>query len=185
MQNEAMKNVVENDAEQGAKKPPANRGALVPKKRKPRVRKAKVRKGRIISAPRDKPEMPVSARLSREENDALEASAAVLGKRSKSEVIRKAIQQYLAQHGNVQVPTSLGVVDGIYQATIYDDVVKLANQLRALEFASRKIADQLETSPETPHLRHPNADGRNESRLLRKAARAQRGNVPAHVFKVD
>lgn len=157
MQNEAMKNVVENDAEHdaehGAQKPTATRGALVPKKRKPRVRKAKVRKGKIISAPRDKPEMPVSARLSREENDALDASAAVVGKRSKSEVIRKAIQEYLAQHGKVQVPVSLGVVDGIYQATIHDDVVELANQLRALEFAMRTIVDHLEPSPETEKLR--------------------------------
>ena len=45
MQNEAMKNVVENDAGQGVQKPTADQGTLVPKKRKPRMRKAKVRKG--------------------------------------------------------------------------------------------------------------------------------------------
>lgn len=147
-----MKNVVENDAEQGAPKLTAAPKALVPKKRRPRQRKAKVRKGKIVSAPRDKPEVPVSARLSREENDALEASAAVLGKRSKSEVIRNAIQQYVARNGSVQVPASLGVVDGIYQASIHDDVVELANQLRALEFALRSIAGQITPCPQTDQL---------------------------------
>lgn len=152
MQNEAMKNVVENDAGQHLQKTTANRGALLPKKRKPRMRKAKVRKGKIISAPREKPDTPISARLTKEEFKALEANAAVLGKRSKSEVIRKAIQQFVARNGSVQVPASLGVVDGIYQATIHDDVVELSNQLRALEFALLRIVDRLEPSPDTDEL---------------------------------
>lgn len=152
MQNEAMRNVVENDAGHGVQKPIAAQGTTVPKKRKSRNRKAKVRKGRIISAPRDKPEMPVSARLTREEHDALKASVAAGEKRSKSQVIRFAIQEYVARNGKVQVPASLGVVDGIYQATIHDDVVELANQLRALEFALLHIADQHAPSPQTDQL---------------------------------
>ena len=167
MQNEAMKNVVENDAGQGVQKPTADQGSLVPKKRKPRMRKAKVRKGKIISAPRDKPEMPVSARLSREEDDALEACAAVLGKRSKSEVIRKAVQQFVARNGSVQVPASLGVVDGIYQATIHDDVVELANQLWALKFAMLGIVDRLAPSPDTDELHRLLGDA---SKTLEKIA---------------
>jgi hypothetical protein len=152
MQNDAMKNVVENDAEQDVQNPTAAQGALVPKKRKSKKRKAPVRKGLIISAPREKPDTPISARLTKEENEALKTSAAVLGKRSKSQAIRIAVQQYVARNGSVQVPASLGVVDGIYQATMHDDVVELANQLRALEFALLTIAGQLAPSPEADQL---------------------------------
>lgn len=147
MQNNVNRNVVENDAEQSARKPTAARGALVPKKRKPRKRKVPVRKGRIISAPREKPDTPVSARLTKEENEALKACAAMLGKRSKSQAIRIAIQQYVARNGLIQAPLSLGVVDGIYPATIHHDVVELANQLRMLEFALLKMADQFAPTP--------------------------------------
>lgn len=147
MQNEAMKNVVKNDAEQGVQKPTAKRGALVAKRRKSRKRKTPVRKGQIISAPRAKPDTPISTRLTKEENEALKACAAVLGKRSKSQAIRIAIQQYVARNGLIQAPLSLGVVDGIYPATIHHDVVELANQLRMLEFALLKIADQFAPTP--------------------------------------
>ena len=147
-----MENVVKNDAEHGAKKTASAQGALLSVNRKSRKRKAPIRTERIISAPREKPDTPISARLTKDEFKALEASAAVLGKRSKSQAIRIAIQQYVARNGQVQVPVSLGVVDGIYQATIHDDVVELANQLRILEFALLNIASQLAPSPDADQL---------------------------------
>jgi hypothetical protein len=147
-----MKDVVKNDAEQSAQKPVVARAAHAPKMRKYKRRKIPDRTGLIISAPREKPDTPISTRLTKEENKALRACAAVLGKRSKSQAIRIAIQQYVARNGQVQAPLSLGVVDGIYQATIHDDVVELANQLRTLEFALLNIADQLAPSPEADQL---------------------------------
>ena len=96
-----MKDVVKNDAEQGAQKPVVARAAHAPKKRTHRRRKVPDRTGLIISAPREKPDTPISTRLTKEENRALMASAAVLGKRSKSQAIRIAIQQYVARNGQV------------------------------------------------------------------------------------
>ena len=100
-------------------------------------------------------------------NSGLGNSAAVIGKRSKSEAIRIAIQQYVARNGRVQVPVSLGVVDGIYQATIADDVVELANQLRTLEFALLSIAGQLAPSSQTDQLQRMLGDA---SKTLEKIA---------------
>ena len=123
------------------------------KPKKAKRRTVPKRRGHIISSPRDKPVVPISVRLTKEENNALITCAAVLGKRSKSQAIRMAIQQFVARNGQVQVPRSLGVVDDIYPATINHDVVELANQLREMEFLLLSLADQLPPSPATDQLK--------------------------------
>lgn len=148
-----MKNVVKNDAEQDAGATVAAGDTTAPKKRRKKRAEVPKRKGQIISAPREKPDTPVSTRLTKDEHQALKLCAAVLGKRSKSHAIRMAIQQFVARNGQVQVPLSLGVVDDIYPATIHHDVVELTNQLRGLEFLLLSVADQLPPSSATNQLK--------------------------------
>lgn len=144
--------VVKIHAEQGASSdPPAATFALHHKTKTKRSTVPK-RKPRIVSAPREKPSVPVSFRLTKEESQALAQCAAVKGKRSKSQAIRMAIKQFVARNGHVQVPASLGVVDDVYPATIHDDVVELANQLRGLEFLLHSFTDRLPPSEDAEQL---------------------------------
>lgn len=144
MSTKQKNNVVKNDAVQ-ALNSAVNKQKIVPKKKL-------VRKARVISASRQKPAKPVSFRLSESELKALKANANLIGKRSLSHVMRLAIQAYVTKSGSVQVPASLGVVDGIYSATIHDDVVELANQLCDLEFLLFNAMKSLNQSPETEQL---------------------------------
>lgn len=144
--------VVKIDAEHAVTPSPSTTTSATPKKTKSKRRKVPKRKPRVVSAPREKPSVPVSFRLTKEESQALAQCAAVKGKRSKSQAIRMAIQQFVARNGQVQVPASLGVVDDFYPATIHDDVVELANQLRGLEFLLHSFADRLPPSEDSEQL---------------------------------
>lgn len=150
---EEQLHVVKIDAEQDVNSGPPAGTLAPPKKTTIKRRKVPKRKPRVVSAPREKPSVPVSFRLTREESQALAQSAAVKGKRSKSQAIRMAIKQFVARNGQVQVPSSLAVVDDVYPATIYDDVVELTNQLRRFEFLLHSLADRSLQSEEAEQLR--------------------------------
>ena len=129
-----------------AKKPP-NRQRTLASERKPRSAKA-------ISAPRNSSRPPpTSVRLHEDELKAVKALAAAQGSRSVSDVIQRAVRDYVSRNGEFEAPCSLGVVDGVYGAKIKDDVVELANQLRALEFVLFRATDNLPKSDETSELR--------------------------------
>lgn len=119
---------------------------------KRRRRSKPKRKARKVSAARDKASKPISFRLTAEGAHALNQHVRLNGKRSKSHVIRLAVEQYVARSGLLQVPTSIGVVDGIYGATVHDDVVELANLLQALNFAVLNVAATIESTPEVNAL---------------------------------
>lgn len=172
---DAMNVVVENDAEQDAAGSVVQHANASPQRRVYKRRQTPARKGTIISAPREKPKNPVSFRLTDDELRALRANAKMLEKRSLSNAIRLAIQQYVAQNGLVQVPASIGVVDRIYGATVHHDVVKLANLLRGLEFVLRHTLDELQPSTRTDKLKLMLADAEKTleqiaGQVTRKAA---------------
>lgn len=118
------------------------------------------RKSRVISSSRyrDTKKMSASLRLSAEELAAIRSAPGVSGKRSVSEFIRQAIRERIANINHAQIPESVGVVDGIYRATIKDDVVELANRLRALEFALLNACDELASSAKVDELKRMLAD---------------------------
>lgn len=124
---------------------------------KPKARRAKVKKQtrtkNIISAPRSDALVPTSVRLAPSYLDALKAHKAQHGTRSISEIIQRAIRDYVFNNGSCSAPKSLGVVDGVYGATIHDDVVELANLLRRLEFSLLKVTDLLPTSNESKEIK--------------------------------
>jgi Ribbon-helix-helix protein, copG family len=128
------------------KKPPSRKQTPV-SERKPRSAKA-------ISAPRHSSRPPpTSVRLHEDELKAVKALAAAQGARSASDVIQRAVRDYVSGKGGFEAPTSLGVVEGVYGTKINDDVVELANQLRMLEFALLRAADLLPPCEETSELR--------------------------------
>lgn len=148
-----MEDVVKIDANQKdavdsakAKKPPTKKRTLV-SERKPRSAK-------VISAPRNSsPTSATSVRLNEDELRALKALKVTQSARSVSDVIQRAVRDYVSGKGGFEAPTSLGVVEGVYGAKINDDVVELANQLRMLEFALLRATDNLPPSDETSELR--------------------------------
>ena len=138
-----------------------------------RVKPAKKRSN-IISAARGKSARPVSVRLGVDIHVALEklkesknGRAGILKKMSLADVIRQAINQFLANDGLIDIPPSIGVVDDVYAPTIHHDVVELANQLRLLEFGLLRLSDNLAPSPSVQEVR---AQLRDASRSLSKIA---------------
>ena len=150
---QVLVNVVKNDSNEGeapgrtkAKKPRPGSRTLV-SERKPRSAK-------VISAPRNSSRPPpTSVRLHEDELKAVKAMAAAQGARSVSDVIQRAVRDFVSRNGEFSAPCSLGVVEGVYGATINDDVVALANQLRLLEFALFRATDQLPHGDQTSELR--------------------------------
>nr|WP_315186469.1 hypothetical protein [uncultured Albidiferax sp.] len=71
--------------------------------------------------------------MTAEEKSAL---AALAKKRnvSLSHLLRTMAQKALAEDGGEAIPSTVGIVDGIYPATIHDDVVALSNIVIALGF---------------------------------------------------
>ena len=53
---------------------------------------------------------------------------------SLSHLLRAMAQKALAEDSDEAIPSTVGIVDGIYPATIHDDVVTLSNQVIALGF---------------------------------------------------
>ena len=128
------------------KKSPSIQRTLV-SERKPRLVKA-------ISASRNSSRPPpTSVRLHEDELKAVKALAAAQGARSVSDVIQRAVRDFVSGKDLFKAPCSLGVVDGVYGSSIQHDVVELANQLRLLEFALLRATDQLPPSSETSELR--------------------------------
>lgn len=106
------------------------------------------RRARVISAPREKLGKGTSVRLSADEAQSLKALAKHR-QRSASQLVRKAVQEYLARQGDLEIPPSIGVIDGVYPATMHDDVVELSNMFVTLGFAVRSF----EQSRMTQHRR--------------------------------
>lgn len=69
--------------------------------------------------------------------------------------------------GNVPLPPSLGIADGIHGATVHDDVAALANRLAALEYVVFKALDRLPPDRDADDLRLRLTDARQ---LLCKVA---------------
>lgn len=158
------KDVVNFDGVQAA--PPETSGAAskrsVPKSRS-RLQPTK-KQQRTQSSPSVSKRVPISVRLSVEDRLALDA---VRGPLSRSHYIITALREHMAREGDAKCPTSLGVADGIYGATIHDDVVALANQLAAFEFLALRALDRLPQDREADELRKYFDDAR---RLLCKSA---------------
>lgn len=95
--------------------------------------KREERTGRIISAPRENLDGVTSIRLTEVELAVVKALA-LKRKQSASELIRLAIQRHLGRQGKVKIPPTIGIVNGVYPATIHDDVVTLANLTVELGF---------------------------------------------------
>ena len=86
------------------------------------------RSTRIVSGKRsDGATVPTSVCITPDEKLALKALMAKTHK-SGSVLLREGLQKVLAEHRDV-VPPSIGIVNGIYPATINDDVVALSNAL--------------------------------------------------------
>lgn len=76
---------------------------------------------------------PTSVSLTLEEKSALTALAKKRNV-SLSHLLRAMAQKALAEDSDEAIPSTVGIVDGIYPATIHDDVVTLSNQVIALGF---------------------------------------------------
>lgn len=86
------------------------------------------RSTRIVSGKRsDGATVATSVCITPDEKSALKALMAKTHK-SGSALLREGLQKVLAEHRDV-VPPSIGIVNGIYPATINDDVVALSNAL--------------------------------------------------------
>ena len=93
--------------------------------RKP-AKNPRPRSTRIVSGKRsDGATVPTSLSLTPDEKAALKSLMAKTHK-SGSALLREGLQKVLAEHRDV-VPPSIGIVNGIYPATINDDVVALSN----------------------------------------------------------
>jgi hypothetical protein len=112
---------------------------------------------RTQSSPPARKRSPTSVRLSAEDELALDA---LRGPLSRSHYIVKALQERMAREGGQSLPTSLGIADGIYGATIHDDVVALANHLTVFEFAALRVLDGLPDGREAGDLRKYVEDAR-------------------------
>lgn len=77
---------------------------------------------------------------------------AARGPKSRSHFIIDAIRQQSMCIG-VHIPTSLGIADGFYGATVHDDVVDLANQLAALEYLAMHLLDRLPKGRDSDDLK--------------------------------
>lgn len=162
-----MKNVVKIDMDSeggasgtGVSPPPA-------KKRTP-VAGRKSRSGLVVSAARNPSRPPpTSVRLHEDELTALKAMAAASGARSLSDLIQRAVRDYVSSHGGFTAPVTLGAVDGVYGARINEDIVDLANLLRTLEFGLLRVSDMLPPGEETSELRRGFEDA---SRTLTRIA---------------
>lgn len=94
----------------------------------------KERSSRIVSGRRTAgATTPTSVSLTLEEKSALTALAKKRNV-SLSHLLRTMAQKVLAEDGGKTIPASVGIVDGIYPATIHDDVVTLSNMVVALGF---------------------------------------------------
>lgn len=76
---------------------------------------------------------PTSVSLTLEEKSALTALAKKRNV-SLSHLLRAMAQKALAEDGGESILPTVGIVDGIYPATIHDDVVTLSNLVIALGF---------------------------------------------------
>jgi hypothetical protein len=93
----------------------------------------KDRPTRITSGKRsDQARVPTSVALTVDECNALKLMA-IKRKVSKSDLLRHGVRHVLASDPNI-APPSIGIVDGVYGATIHDDVVALANSLASLSY---------------------------------------------------
>ena len=93
--------------------------------RKP-AKNPRPRSTRIVSGKRsDGATVATSVCITPDEKSALKALMAKTHK-SGSALLREGLQKVLAEHRDV-VPPSIGIVNGIYPATINDDVVALSN----------------------------------------------------------
>lgn len=103
-----------------------------------------------------------SVRLSAEDEAMLDAAR---GSKSRSHFIIDAIRRQVLSDGGVEIPTSLGIADGVYAATVHDDVVALANHLAALEFVVLRMLGRLPQDPDAEQLRLMFADARQAIRI--------------------
>ena len=100
--------------------------------RKP-AKNPRPRSTRIVSGKRsDGATVPTSVCITPDEKLALKALMAKTHK-SGSVLLREGLQKVLAEDRDV-VPPSIGIVNGIYPATINDDVVALSNAVVALGY---------------------------------------------------
>lgn len=94
----------------------------------------KERSNRIVSGRRAAgATTPTSVSLTLEEKSTLTALAKKRNV-SLSHLLRTMAQKALAEDGGEAIPPTVGIVDGIYPATIHDDVVTLSNLVIALGF---------------------------------------------------
>jgi hypothetical protein len=103
-----------------------------------------------------------SVRLSAEDEAILDAAR---GPMSRSHFIISAIRRQVLNDGGAQIPTSLGIADGVYAATVHDDVVALANHLVALEYVVLRLLGRLPQDRDAEHLRLLLADARQSIRI--------------------
>lgn len=164
-----MEDVVENDLSLEIGQA-ALGGTRPPRKKRTLVADRTPRSPSVISAPRNPSRPPpTSVRLHEDELAALKSMAAGGGARSVSDLVQRAVRDYVSANGGFTAPGSLGVVDGVYGATMHDDIVELANLLRMLEFGLLRIMDLLQPSKETSELRRTLEDA--DRTLTRMAGR--------------
>jgi len=122
------------------------------------------RPARIVTGKRgDEATTPTSVGLTVDEKTALD-TLATKTKRSRSALMRLGIQKILAEHQDV-VPPSIGIVDGIYPASIHDDVASLSNAVVALGYVVQTLEKHV-------------------SRARRLEARAQLADVVDQLLKI-
>lgn len=95
----------------------------------PKERSSRIVSGRRVAGSTT----PTSVSLTLEEKSALTALAKKRNV-SLSHLLRTMAQKALAEDGGEAIPPTVGIVDGIYPATIHDDVVTLSNMVVALGF---------------------------------------------------
>lgn len=92
-----------------------------------------------------------SVAMTSEEKNAL-ASMSDRMNISKSDLIRRGIRMLLGSQSKKFIPASIGVVDGVYSATVHDDIVELSNMLSKLAYAVG-ILEQHITRTKRSHVR--------------------------------
>lgn len=93
--------------------------------------------------------------------DIVESIKKLTPKRSVNSIIRDAISQYIAKNF-VGLPSSIGIVNGVYSASYLDDVTELANTLRSIEHNLVKYAIRNSNSEELQEAQLQILDANNK-----------------------
>lgn len=109
-------------------------------------------------APTSRPFQTLGVKLP---SDIVKSMKSLTPKRSVNAIIRDAVNHYLAKN-LVELPPSIGIVNGVHSASYLDDVTELANILRSIEHNLIKFTITNNTAAELHEAQFQILDANNK-----------------------